>query len=199
MDDPGQTAATAATSRVAAFGCCVRECTGATFPGAKATGGAATAASAGYHAGVRERVLKALTTDRDNQDRLIASTILGPHQPAARGNECLGLGAEAFPRRTDHQDSMLISGEPPRQLRPSESAPGRPDRAARRAARAAAPASRQGAADAFGRPLRPVATAGPRGDVTEADTPLDGRAGAAVPPTRPLPPMHGAPSREPPP
>lgn len=45
--------------------------------------------------------------------------------------------------------------------------------------------------------LRAVVTAGQRGDVKEADTRLDGRAGGAVPPTRPLPPMHGAPSWEP--
>jgi hypothetical protein len=63
----------------------------------------------------------------------------------------------------------------------SGSPPERPDRAARRAARAAAPPFLQGAADAFGRPLRTVVTAGQRGDVKEADTRLDAQTGGARP------------------
>lgn len=137
--------------------------------------------SRGHHAGVRERVLKALTTDRDNQDRLIDSTVR-PHQQAASGKAGPRIRRRDVPE-ADGPPRSLCSSAASRAARSglSGSAPGRPDRAARRAARAAAPPFLQGAADAFGRPLRTVATAGQRGDVKEADTRLDAQTGGARP------------------
>ena len=97
-------------------------------------------------------MLKARTTDRDNQDRLIDSTVR-PHQQAASGKAGPGIRRRDVPE-ADGPPRSLCSSMASRAARSglSGSAPRRPDRAARRAARAAAPASRQGAADGFGRP-----------------------------------------------
>jgi len=54
--------------------------------------------------GVWERVLDALTADRDNQYMMIDSTIVRAHQQAATGKGGSRPGVGAFPRRTDHQD-----------------------------------------------------------------------------------------------
>lgn len=56
------------------------------------------------HAGVWEQVFETLTADRDNQYRMIDSTIVRAHQQAACGKGGQGSGVGAFPRRVDDQD-----------------------------------------------------------------------------------------------
>ena len=68
-----------------------------------------------HHAGVRERVLKALTTDRDNQDRLIDSTVR-PHQQAASGKAGPGIRRRDVPE-ADGPPSPLYSSAASRAAR----------------------------------------------------------------------------------
>lgn len=149
-----------------------------------------------YHAGVRERVLKALTTDRDNQDRLIDSTVR-PHQQAASGKAGPGIRRRDVPEADGPPSPYTHHGEP---RRPPTC------REAHREGRIEPRVEPRGPLRrhfAKARPMRSAARSGPSSPPASAATSRRRTRGssagpaAPVPPTRPLTPMHGAPSWEP--
>ena len=57
-------------------------------------------------AGLWERIFQVLLDDSDNSYVMIGSTIVQAHQQASCGKGGPRRGAGAFPRQTEHQDSL---------------------------------------------------------------------------------------------